>query len=226
MGGEAIAAESTTPRGLVLGWVVAVVLFTAVASALFHAAPWWAVVALVHAKKAALATAPELMGLVAPAAVSWVLNLAVAIIVGKTIAPALLVNSRLLFAFAQDRILPERFAATSAAKVPLTGVVVTAVVGSVFLIQSAYIGWALGVVVRALSILLVAACCRRGVLRLAFAPEEARQSAWARGLLANPLVVPAAIISVIITLYLISTVIVVPHTAICSSRSSRACSRL
>lgn len=213
LGGETIAAETTMPRGLVLGWAVAVVLFTAVAYALFHAAPWWAVVALIHAKKAALATAPGLMGLIAPPAVSWVLNLAVAIIVGKTIAPALLINSRLLFAFAQDGILPARFAATSTAKVPVAGLVATALVGSVFLIQSAYIGWALGVVVRALSILLVWLAVALGVLRLAFGPAAARQTVWARGLLASPFTVPAAIVSVVITLFLISTVIVVPHTA-------------
>ncbi len=214
LGGETIAAETTMPRGLVLGWAVAVLLFTAVAYALFHAAPWWAVVALIHAKKAALATAPGLMGLIAPSAISWLLNLAVAIIVGKTIAPALLVNSRLLFAFAQDDILPERFATTSATKVPLAGLVLTALVGSVFLVQSAYIGWALGVVVRALSILLVWLAVAVGALRLAFDPNAPRHTAWARGLLASPFVVPAAIASVIITLYLISTVVVVPHTAV------------
>jgi amino acid transporter len=214
LGGETIAAEATMPHGLVLGRAVAMVLFTAVAYALFHAAPWWAVVALIHAKKAALATAPGLMGLIAPPVVSWVLNLAVALIVGKTIAPALLINSRLLFAFAQDRILAARFAATSTAKVPVAGLIATALGGSVFLIQSAYIGWALGVVVRALSILLVWLAVALGVLWLAFGPVAARQTIWARGLLASPFTVPAAIVSVVITLYLISTVIGVPHTAI------------
>ncbi len=214
LGGETVAAETTMPRGIVLGWAVAVALFTAVAYALFHAAPWWAVVALIHAKKASLATAPGLVGLIAPQAVSRVLNFAVAVIVGKTIAPALLINSRLLFAFAQDRILPDRFAETSAAKVPVNGLLLTALVGSVFLIQSAYIGWALGVVVRALSILLVWLAVALGVLRLAFAGGATREVAWARQLMGSVWTVPAAVASVVITIYLISTVIVVPHTAI------------
>ena len=214
LGGETREAETKMPRGLVIGWAVAVVLFTAVAYALFRAAPWWAVLGLIHAHKASFATAPGLMGLIAPPAVSTILNFAVALIVGKTIAPAMLINSRLLFAFAQDRILPERFAATSAAKVPLAGLLLTAGVGSVFLIQSAYIGWALGVVVRALSILLVWLVVALGVLALAFGRGAASREPWARRLLASKFTVPAALASVVITLYLISTVIVVPHTKI------------
>ena len=214
LGGETRDAETNMPRGLVIGWAVAVVLFSAVAYALFHAAPWWAVIGLLHAHKASFATAPGLMGLIAPPAVSTVLNFAVAVIVAKTIAPAMLINSRLLFAFAQDRILPDRFAATSAAKVPVAALLLTACVGSVFLVQSAYIGWALGVVVRALSILLVWLVVALGVLALAFGRGAASREPWARQLLASPLTVPMAIVSVVITLYLMSTVIVVPHTKI------------
>ncbi len=214
LGGETREAETTMPRGLVIGWAVAVVLFSAVAYALFHAAPWWAMLALIHAHKEGFATAPGLMGLIAPPVVSTLLNFAVAVIVGKTIAPALLVNSRLLFAFAQDRLLPERFVATSEAKVPLAGLVLTACVGSVFLIQSAYIGWAIGVVVRALSILLVWLGVALGALAVSFGIGAASREEWARQLRASPFTIPAALVSVVITVYLMSTVIVVPHTKI------------
>ncbi|MDE2006416.1 MAG: APC family permease [Rhodospirillales bacterium] len=212
LGGETRDAENTMPRGLVIGWAVAVVLFSAVAYALFHAAPWWAMLGLIHAHKESFATAPGLMGLIAPPAVSTLLNFAVAIIVGKTIAPALLINSRLLFAFAQDRILPDRFAATSTSKVPVAALVLTACVGSLFLVQSVYIGWAIGVVVRALSILLVWLGVALGVLAVAFGVGDASRQDWARQLRASPFTVPAALASVVITLYLISTVIVVPGT--------------
>ncbi|WP_428489715.1 APC family permease [Rhodopila sp.] len=214
LGGETRDAESQMPRGIVIGWAVAVVLFSAVTYALFHAAPWWAVIGLIKAHKVAYATAPGLMGLIAPPAVSTILNFAVALIVGKTIAPALLINSRLLFAFGQDRIFPDRFAETSASKVPTTALLLTAAMGSIFLIQSATIGWALGVVVRSLSILLVWLVVALSALFIASGRSACGGEAWARELIASRWTVPAALASVVITLYLMSTVLVVPHTAI------------
>ncbi len=214
LGGETHEAETQMPRGIVIGWAVAVVLFSGVAYALFHAAPWWAVIGLIAAHKMSFATAPGLMGLIAPAAVSTILNFAVAIIVGKTIAPALLINSRLLFAFGQDRIFPDRFAETSAAKVPTAALLLTASIGSLFLIQSATIGWALGVVVRSLSILLVWLVVALGVLFIALGRSALSTEPWARSLIVSPWTIPAALASVVITLYLMSTALVVPHTAI------------
>jgi len=66
LGGEVRQAEKKVPLGIMWGWLVALVLFTAVATALFHAAPWWAVVGLIKAGKTSYATAPGLIGLVAP----------------------------------------------------------------------------------------------------------------------------------------------------------------
>ncbi len=214
LGGETAEAASQMPRGIIIGWAVAVVLFSAVAYALFHAAPWWAVIALIKAHKVAFATAPGLMGLIAPPAVSTILNFAVALIVGKTIAPALLTNSRLLFAFGQDRIFPDRFAETSEAKVPLAALLLTAVIGSLFLIQSVTIGWALGVVVRSLSILLVWLGVALGALFIASGRSASSNEPWARQLMASRWTIPAALVSVAITLYLMSNVLVVPHTPI------------
>jgi basic amino acid/polyamine antiporter, APA family len=104
LGGEVQQAERKVPIGIMWGWLVALVLFTAVAAALFHAAPWWAVVGLIKAGKTSYATAPGLIGLVAPNWLTVVLNLLVALIVGKTLAPGLMVASRFCFAQAQDRI--------------------------------------------------------------------------------------------------------------------------
>jgi amino acid transporter len=85
--------------------------------------------------------------------VTVALNLAVALIVGKTLAPALMISSRFCFAQAQDRLLPRIFAETSSRKVPLASLMLIAVLGSLFLIQAVYAGWAMGVAVRSLAVL-------------------------------------------------------------------------
>ncbi len=57
--------NATLPRGIFLGWLSALILYTAVSLALFHAVPWWVVNPLVKSKHAELATTPGLIGLVA-----------------------------------------------------------------------------------------------------------------------------------------------------------------
>lgn len=211
LGGEVADAEKRVPRGIYYGWGVALVLFTLVATALFHAAPWWAVSGLIKAGKSSYATAPGLIGLVAPQWLTVVLNLAVALIVGKTLAPALMVSSRFCFAQAQDHLLPAVFAETSSRKVPLAALLLVAVLGSGFLIQSVYFGWAMGVAVRSLAVLTVWLALAVGALNLRW-HKPARDAEWAKAIIRQKLVVPAAIISIVLAVPLILSLAVVPKT--------------
>jgi len=211
LGGEARDAGRTMPRGIIWGWAIALVLFTLVAAALFHVAPWWAIVGLITAGKSSYVTAPGLISLVAPAGISSALNVAVALIVGKTLAPQMMTSSRLLFAWAQDHVLPEVFARTSARHVPLAALTLSAGLGSAFLIQAAFVGWSLGVVVRSFSILLVLFFVAVSALNLKWNPRFAGVE-WAREISAGSGVVVAALLSIAIALALIASVLVVPKT--------------
>lgn len=181
LGGEVRQAETKVPRGIMWGWLVALVLFTAVAAGLFHAAPWWAVVGLIKA--------------------------------GKTLAPGLMVASRFCFAQAQDRMLPPVFAQTSGRKVPLAALLLIAGLGSVFLLQSVFVGWAMGVAVRSLAVLGMWLALAIGALNF-YWHKEYRETAWAKGVKAQPLVVPTAIVSIILAVPLIVSLAILPNTAL------------
>jgi amino acid transporter len=211
LGGEVDDPHRKLPRGIIYGFLVALVLFTAVATALFHAAPWWAITGLIKAGKAAYATAPGLVGLVAPGWLSALLNLAVAIIVGKTLAPGFMVSSRFAFAYGQDRMLPAVFAETSKRKVPLAGLVLHAALSTLFLLQSVYVGWAMGVAVRSIAVLGVWLAIAVGVLNLKWHPQW-REAEWAAPILNQPLATVTAILSIVIAVPLLASIAIVPKT--------------
>lgn len=209
LGGEVINAEKKVPLGIYFGWGLITVLFTSIAAALFHAAPWWAVAGLIKAGQSSYATAPGLIGLVAPNWLSVALNLAVALIVWKTLVPNLMMSSRFCFAQAQDRLLPAIFARTSSRKVPLPALVLMAALGSLFLVQSVFFGWTMGVAVRSLAVLGIWLGVAVGALNL-WRRGPRRQARWARTLCGRKLVMPAAILSIIISVPLIVALAVVP----------------
>lgn len=64
-----------------------------------------------------------------------------------------MVASRFCFAQAQDRMLPGVLAETSRRKVPLAVLLLIAGLASSFLLQSIFVGWAMGVAVRSLAVL-------------------------------------------------------------------------
>jgi amino acid transporter len=211
LGGESRDARRAMPRAIYLAWLVALVLFTAVAAALFHAAPWWAMVGLIKGKHAAYATAPGLVGVLAPPAVSAVLNFAVAIIVGKTLAPQIMCVSRMAYAWGRDGLFAERFAQTNANKAPMPALTLACVLGSLFLLESAYIGWSLGVVVRSLSVLVVWLLVGVSALHLRFSARFANV-AWCAPLRGSAIILLAGLASVVITIVLFKNVAIAPHT--------------
>jgi basic amino acid/polyamine antiporter, APA family len=155
LAGEVADARRNMPRGIVAGWAIALVLYTLVSYALFHAVPWWSALPIVQSGHGYLLTTPALVGMLTPHAVDVFLNALVAVVVVKTIAPQLLDASRFLFAWAQDGFIPEQLAGTNAAHAPAAAIALSAGIGSIFLVDATFGGWQIGVAVRAISIALV-----------------------------------------------------------------------
>lgn len=211
LSGEARDAAHTMPRGILFAWITSVVLFTLVSAALLHAAPWWAAAALIAHKHAALVTAPGILGLAAPHAVAAIIGLVIALIVGKTLAPQMVVTSRMVFAWAEDGLLPPVFAETSRRRAPVAALTLTVVLASLFLIQATYIGWAFGVVARSITILLVWLAVAIAALNLRLNPRL-RSSPWSEPFRRSLFTIPIALLSIVVTIAFIRSVIILPHT--------------
>jgi basic amino acid/polyamine antiporter, APA family len=123
------------------------------------------------------------------------------------------VASWFAFAYGQDRMLPAVFAETSKRKVPLAGLILHAVLSTAFLVQAVYIGWAMGVAVRSIAVLLVWLTLALGVLNLKLHPRW-RAAEWAAPILDQPFAMLTAIVSIIIAVPLIASIAIVPHTAL------------
>jgi amino acid transporter len=181
LGGEARDASRTMPRGIILSWFSALALYAIVATALFHAVPWWTVQPLIKSHHSELATMPGLIGLVAPSAVDALINVLVFIIVVKTIAPQLQDSSRYLFAWAQDGLLPRAFLHTARSKAPDLALVVSALLGFLFLLEASLIGWSVGVSIRSATIVLVFGFLGAGAVNVWYNRQFAG-AAWAQEL--------------------------------------------
>jgi len=213
LAGEVADARRNMPRGIVAGWAIALVLYTLVSYALFHAIPWWTALPIVESGHGDLLTTPALVGMLTPRALDVFLNALVAVVVVKTIAPQLLDASRFLFSWAQDGFIPEELAGTNTAHAPAAAVVLSAAIGSIFLLDATFGGWQIGVALRAISIALVFGGLGLGTMLLAwwrswrgardFAPECTR----------GPIVKAMAVCAVLIGAILAVSVINEPGTA-------------
>ena len=114
---------------------------------------------------------------------------------------------------------PVVFAETSKRKVPLAGGRLHAVLSTAFLAQAVYVGWAMGVAVRSIAVLVVWLAVAVGVLNLKLHPRW-REAQWAAPILAQPLAIATAIVSIVIAVPLIASIAIVPHTALIFQRLS------
>jgi amino acid transporter len=204
LAGEVADASRNMPRGIVAGWAIALVLYTLVSYALFHAVPWWSALPIVQSGHGDLLTTPALVGMLTPRIVDVFLNVLVALVVVKTIAPQLLDASRFLFAWAQDGFVSARFAGTNEAHAPAAAVALSAIIGTLFLLDAVFGGWQIGVALRAISIALVFAGLGFGTMLLAWWPSwrGAREFAphCARGTLVRAMAVCAVLIGVVLAI--------------------------
>lgn len=207
LAGEVADAQQNMPRGIVAGWAIALVLYTLVSYAMFHAVPWWTALPIVESGHADLLTTPALVGMLTPRAIDVFLNLLVALVAVKTIAPQLLDASRFLFAWAQDGFIPEQFAGTNAAHAPAVATVLSAVIGSLFLVDAVFGGWQIGVALRAISIALVFGGLGLATMLLAWWPSWRRTRGFAqqctRGAFVKTMAVCALLIGVILAVFVV-----------------------
>jgi amino acid transporter len=213
LAGEVTDARRNMPRGIVAGWAIALVLYTLVSYALFHAVPWWSALPIVKSGHGYLLTTPALVGMLTPPAVDIFLNVLVAIVVVKTIAPQLLDASRFLFAWAQDGFVPEALAGTNEAHAPAAAVILSAVLGSIFLLDAVFGGWQIGVALRAISIALVFSGLGLGTMLLAWWPRWRRMREFAPQCTHGVMVQVMAVCAVLIGVVLAASVIHEPGTA-------------
>jgi amino acid transporter len=207
LGGEVADARRNMPRGIIAGWAIALVLYTLVSYALFHAVPWWSAVPILKSGHGYLLTTPALIGLLAPRAIAVFLNILVAVIVVKTIAPQLLDASRFLFAWAEDGFIPRRFATTNAARAPAPAIVLAASLSCLFLFDAVFGGWQIGVTLRAVSIAIVFSALGLATALLAWWPRWRQARAFAADCTRGRWVKGVAVCAVIIGVVLIVSVV-------------------
>ena len=211
LAGEARDAARTVPRGILLGWGIALLLYAIVTTALFHVAPWWMVEALLRSGHSSYVTAPGLVGVVAPHWISATLNLVIALVVGKTLLPQLMITSRMAFGFAEDGLFPRRLTRVSARHVPVAALVLPAVLASLFLAQSVFVAWSVGIIVRSVAVLLIWFLVAASAINVRFGARF-RALPWAQPLRNDRLLLGVALVSLVITVVLAARVLVVPHT--------------
>lgn len=212
LGGEARDPGRTMPRGILIAWGVAIVLYTLVTLALFQVVPWWSVPELVKAGHSSLTTVPGLIGVIAPRAMAVTFSLLVAIIVGKTLAPQLMASSRTLFGLGEDHMLPDVFATTNSRKAPVVSLAVAALVGSGFLVEVAITGFSIGVIIRSFSILIILAILGLGVLNVRFGQRRRfLDKPWAAAATRGWGAPVAAVLGIVIAVVLVGSVLTVAH---------------
>lgn len=214
LGGETKDGR-TVARGVWLGWGAALVLYGLVTAAVFTVAPWWAVSSLVAHDQTSLATVPGLIGVIAPHAVGVGVNLVTAFVAAKTINPELLVLSRTLFGWAQDHAVPPVFGHISPRQVPVVALVTSGLAGSVFLVQTVLEGFTLGVAIRSLSVLVIAAAVAAGLLNIRYG-QRRRFAAkpWAQTVAGGWGIVAAAVIMIVVAGIFLYSVVYTPGDAL------------
>jgi amino acid transporter len=155
-GGEARNAKHSLARGVLIAVSLVTVIYTLFAAAIYHAVPWQVIAGLAKLKMSAYTTSSGLLQFVMPQWLASLINLLVALIVMKTLLPIFLAQSRWVYAWSEDGLIPPFFARTHAKfKTPVLALTLSALFGSISLVESIQLGYVFGVNVRVLSVMIV-----------------------------------------------------------------------
>ncbi|MGH7737821.1 MAG: APC family permease [Candidatus Tyrphobacter sp.] len=165
-GGEAIDARRSLSRGVLVAVAIVTTVYTLFTFAIYHAVPWRVIAGLAARHEATYATSTGLLGIVMPPWLSSLMNLFVAVIIVKTFVPLFLAQSRWVYAWAQDGVLPRALAATHPRFLsPLAALTIGALAGSLSLAESLSAGYVFGVSLRVLSVMAVFFLIGIGLMR-------------------------------------------------------------
>jgi basic amino acid/polyamine antiporter, APA family len=155
-GGEAVNAQRSLATGVVIAVSIVTVIYTAFTFAVYHAVPWQLIAGLAALKQTTYTTSTGLLGVVMPPWLASLMNVFVAVIVVKTFLPYFLAQSRWLYAWGQDGLIPEAFSRTHKRfGTPVLALTVSAILGSISLVESIQLGYVFGVNLRVLSVMVV-----------------------------------------------------------------------
>lgn len=168
LGGESRGEDGTLAKGIFQGWLVALILYALVAFSLFNAVAWWVVGPAVSEGKSSLMTIPGLIGIMAPVGVSLGFKALIIVIAGKTVAPLMFDCSRNLYAWSVDGRIHAAFTRTNVQNVPHVALITVALLTVIFLAQSVYGGFQIGVALRAISLMLVTVAVALGAIRICY----------------------------------------------------------
>jgi len=170
-GGEAIDARRTLARGVLIAVCIVTAIYVLFTFAIYHAVPWQIIAGLAKLKLTAYTTSTGLFGLVMPGWLASVINLSVAFIMVKTFIPLFLAQSRWIFAWSEDGLIPDRFARTHRRyDTPVLALTISALLASLSLVESLKLGYVFGVNLRVLSVMSVFFCI--GLAMLLYSVRE------------------------------------------------------
>jgi amino acid transporter len=155
-GGEAVDARRALSRGVLIAVVLVTCVYTLFTFAVYHAVPWHVIPALAAHGLTTYTTSTGLLGIIMPPWLSSLMNVFVAVIVVKTFLPGFLAQSRWIYAWGADGIIPHRLAQTHARyHTPVAALTISALLCSLSLFESTALGYVFGVNLRVLSVMIV-----------------------------------------------------------------------
>ena len=155
-GDEAINARHSLARAVIIAPLIVAVIYTLFTFALYHAVRWQLIAGLATLGMSTYTTSTGLLGIVMPPWLAITINIAVAIIVVKAFLPIFLAQSRWIYAWSKDGIIPAVFGQTHKKyKTPVLALCISALLGSVSLIESIKYGYVFGVSIRLLAVMIV-----------------------------------------------------------------------
>lgn len=155
-GGEAKNAAKSLAQAVLITVILVTIVYTLFAWAVYHAVPWQVISGLSAMKLSSYTTSSGLLQFVMPSWMASLINLCVALIVAKTFLPIFLAQSRWVYAWGEDHLIPAVFSKTHRKfRTPVLALTLSALFGSASLMESIKLGFVFGVNIRVLSVMLV-----------------------------------------------------------------------
>lgn len=177
-GAEAKNAKKDLPHAVLITVLTVTVVYTLFSFAVYHAVPWQAISGLNAMGLKGYTTSSGILGLMLPGWANAAISVAIAVILVKTFIPVFLAQSRWLYAWAEEGLIPKAYARTTKTRgTPALALTIGAVLSSISLIESIKMGVSFGASERVLAAMLVFVCLGIGVLLFPRrAPELYRQN--------------------------------------------------